>query len=266
MADTKISTVAIGEKLKAAREKKSLTIDQVQKKTHIHSSVLRALEEGTCDEILTPVYVRSFLKTYAHHLGLDSRDILKEYSSNIPKEKAPQAQPIVPAGTEEKDAGLIPKIVYGATLIIGFIIVLSLVVFLSQRLAGSLKKFREGRKAAQVRMETTKGKKTVKRETARYAVSKTAAKQAVPREMASFTLVLKVKQSVLVKVKKDGITLFERVLSKGTSESFTADKKIELYVAKAEAIELVLNGESLGSPGRGVIKNIEVTSKGIRIK
>jgi len=67
-------------------------------------------------------------------------------------------------------------------------------------------------------------------------------------------------------VKKDGVVLFNRVLAKGLVESFTADDKIEIYVAKAEAIELVLDGKSLGSPGKGVIKNLEVTKKGIRIK
>ena len=67
----KESLVSIGEKLKSARERKALTIDQVQKDTKIHSTVLRALEEGRCDEILTPTYVKRFLNKYSHHLGLE---------------------------------------------------------------------------------------------------------------------------------------------------------------------------------------------------
>ncbi len=44
----KVSIAGIGEILKQAREKRSISIDQVQKETRIHSTVLRALEEGRC--------------------------------------------------------------------------------------------------------------------------------------------------------------------------------------------------------------------------
>ena len=37
---------ALGDKLKEAREKKSLTIGQANKQTHIHPTVLKALEDG----------------------------------------------------------------------------------------------------------------------------------------------------------------------------------------------------------------------------
>jgi len=79
-------------------------------------------------------------------------------------------------------------------------------------------------------------------------------------------LTIKVRQAVLVQLKKDGVLIFKRVLPKGTTESFTADDNISLYIAKAEALELVLNGKSIGPPGKGVIKNLEITRKGIRIK
>ena len=52
--------ITIGESLKKAREAKNITIAQAQKQTSIHSTVITALEEGRCDEILTPTYVKSF--------------------------------------------------------------------------------------------------------------------------------------------------------------------------------------------------------------
>ena len=61
----KSSMISVGERLKKARENKSLTIDQIRKQTRIHSDVLIALEEGRCNEILDPTYVKSFLKKYA---------------------------------------------------------------------------------------------------------------------------------------------------------------------------------------------------------
>ena len=39
-----------------------------------------------------------------------------------------------------------------------------------------------------------------------------------------------------------------------------------LWVGKAEYLELILNGHPLGSPGRGVIKDITITRKGLEVK
>ena len=69
--NNKVSVIAIGEMLRQAREKKSITVEQAQKQTHIHSTVITALEEGRCDDILTPNYVKSFLKEYSNYLGFD---------------------------------------------------------------------------------------------------------------------------------------------------------------------------------------------------
>jgi cytoskeletal protein RodZ len=247
--------VAIGEKLKAAREKKNLSIEQVQKQTRIHSTVLRALEEGRCDEILTPTYVRGFLKKYSHHLGLNSNDILKEYSSLHPEESK---QNIYLNKPEEKGSEILSKFIYVISIVLLFIVSLYLVTFLGNKAISAFKRPR-AKKAEITSARRLKPLATPK-------VSLTSKPQASIPKKGPFTLVLKVKQPVKIQVKKDGVVLFNRVLPKGLVESFTADDKIELYVAKAEAIELVLDGRSLGSPGKGVIKNLEVTKKGIRIK
>ena len=85
--NNKISAAAIGESLRRAREKKSVTVDQAQKQTHIHSTVITALEEGRCDDILTPNYVKSFLKEYSSYLGFDHQAVVSEYLSIHPELK-----------------------------------------------------------------------------------------------------------------------------------------------------------------------------------
>ncbi len=242
--------ISIGERLKVSRDKKGLAIDQVQKQTHIHSTVLRALEEGRGDEILTPTYVRSFLKKYSLFLGLDSKEILKEYSSLHPDESSINISALNNPGI--KDSHIISKIIYSISILLLAIAFLSLPVFLGKKAAPAFKK-----------------QKPVK---VRYApIRRPAAEKKVPEPIpvpkkSTFKLVLRVKRNVLVEVKKDGVLLYKRFLTKGTEESLTANDRIELYVAKAEAIELILNGRSLGSPGRGVIKNLEITNQGIKIR
>ena len=70
---SKISTAAIGDKLRKSRENKLLTIDQVHKKTRIYSQVLSALEDGRCDELLNSTYVRSFLKKYKERKKIEEQ-------------------------------------------------------------------------------------------------------------------------------------------------------------------------------------------------
>ena len=86
--EKKVTAVDIGERLRQAREKKGLTIEQAQKQTRIHSTVLTALEDGRCDDILTPNYVKSFLKEYSSYLGFDHRAIVSEYLAIHPELKA----------------------------------------------------------------------------------------------------------------------------------------------------------------------------------
>ncbi|MCX5686115.1 MAG: helix-turn-helix domain-containing protein, partial [Candidatus Omnitrophica bacterium] len=81
----KISMASIGERLREAREKKALTIEQAQKQTRIHSTVLAALEDGRCDNILAPNYVKSFLREYSNYLGLNSKELLNAYTAIHPE-------------------------------------------------------------------------------------------------------------------------------------------------------------------------------------
>lgn len=260
---TMTSMAAIGETLKNAREKRSLTIDQVQKQTRIYSTVLMALEEGRCDEILTTTYVKSFLAKYANYLGLDSKEMLKEYSSihhdEPATEKIMEKKKVEMRGSEN-----LSKVIYVVSFSLLLIAFLSLIVFLARSITPNLKKSLKPKtaraksvSAVPVKIKAaTMPKVPAQSATARVSIPKTA----------PFKLDLKVRQRVLVEIKKDGVLLFKRSLPKGTVESFTANDKIELYVAKAEAIELVLNGKSLGSPGKGVIRNLEVTNRGIKSK
>ena len=81
-----------------------------------------------------------------------------------------------------------------------------------------------------------------------------------------FTLTLKVKSPTMIQLKKDGVLIFKRVLSKGAVETLTANNSVNMFVARAEAIEILVNGKSQGVPGRGVIRDLEVTSNGVRVK
>ncbi|MBI5143887.1 MAG: DUF4115 domain-containing protein [Candidatus Omnitrophica bacterium] len=244
----KSSMVSIGEKLKAAREKKNLAIDQVQKQTRIYSTVLAALEEGRCDEILPVTYVKSFLKKYSGYLGLDLNAILKEYAAIHPEEAKGTSLSI--PSIERSYPDIFSKFIYGLSLILLLIASVSLFTFL-------------GRRAMTViQHKPVRPPRAVVSKRPMVPVESTP-QLSVPKQLP-LNIVIKVKERVQLGVKKDGVLMFKRVMPKGAVESFTPKEILEIYVAKAEAIELVLNGKSLGSPGRGVIKDLEITRKGVK--
>lgn len=260
----KTSMVSIGAKLRSAREKRNLAIDQVRKQTYIYSTVLIALEEGRADEILPATYVKSFLKKYSGYLGLESNAILKEYAAIHPKEAAMSSINI--ASLEKNRFDLFLKFIYGVSLVLLLIASISLVAFLSKRAITFLKR----PKASRV-LTAVKGKGAAALPKVKAAKKPAAHLEETPKAISipkqiPLNIVVKVKEAVVLGVKKDGVLLFKRVVPKGLTESFTADKRLEIYVARGEAIELVLNGKSLGSPGKGVIRDLEITRKGIRIR
>ncbi len=264
-----MSTAVIGEKLRQAREKKGLTMEQVQKQTLIHASVVMALEEGKCDEILTPTYVKSFLKKYSNFLGLDSKEILGEYASLHADQAAPSldlTRGVKPKKRDSKDSILfLRRALFGgvAFLVIAAFVFLAVV---SARFLYSLSP-RPGRiekAAVKPKKDDSRIKAANQKKLAKQASS--GSSKAAPPKGAPLYVVLKVKAPVWVELKRDGEKIFQRVLPKGLAESITAREKVEVYVANGDVIEIIVNGRSLGSPGRGVIKDLEITASGMKIK
>lgn len=66
----------VGELLKAARLKKNIKIQEVEKETKIKSDFITALEEGDYDKLPAFTYARGFLRNYAQFLGLNTDTVL----------------------------------------------------------------------------------------------------------------------------------------------------------------------------------------------
>jgi cytoskeletal protein RodZ len=61
----------IGELLRAAREEKKLTVEQVNKETRISVQTIRSLERDDFGAFPSETYLKGFLRNYADFLGLD---------------------------------------------------------------------------------------------------------------------------------------------------------------------------------------------------
>ena len=75
--------LAIGQRLRAARELRRLTLDSVEEATHIRRTYLLAIEEGRAEDVPGEVFLKGFIRTYANHLGLDGAEIVEGYKQAL---------------------------------------------------------------------------------------------------------------------------------------------------------------------------------------
>lgn len=261
------AAISVGKKLREAREKKSLAIDQIQKTTKIHSTVLIALEEGLASEILTDTYVRSFLKKYAHVLGLPAVELLKEYFP--PHAEQSSANINFHEHALPKETLLPPTVLYATGILIVSLAAILILVFVGTKISAALKRSQttSQQKTSTTAVAKKKASKVVTSTPKKKTVSKNKveSKDLVPKTVP-LSLLIRVKEPVLVKLKRDGILIFDTVMTKGLAETIVADSNIELEIGKSSALELALNGRPILLPARNNIFTLVITRKGVRIK
>lgn len=86
-------TVTLGQALAAAREARSLTIDDVATRLRLAKRRVAALEEDRIASIAAPVFVRGYLRQLARMYGLRYEDLLARFDRDTKRAAAP-AQPI----------------------------------------------------------------------------------------------------------------------------------------------------------------------------
>ncbi len=70
---------SIGEKLRLARERNNLTIDQIARETHVAKRFLKALEDEDFATFPGETYALGFLRNYAEYLGLSPDELVGIY-------------------------------------------------------------------------------------------------------------------------------------------------------------------------------------------
>jgi cytoskeletal protein RodZ len=73
----------VAEQLRARREAKKLTVEQVADATKIRTDHVRALEEGDFSVFSAPIYIRGSVKNYASFLKLDLAQILPALEAEL---------------------------------------------------------------------------------------------------------------------------------------------------------------------------------------
>lgn len=246
--------LSIGERLKAAREAKGISLERASQVTKIQRTTLGAIEKGDLGEILDPVYAKIFLKKYALYLGLDGSSIVSEYLSlrgPIPDRPIGVKTQALPEAQSRLSIG---KWIFPVSVGLMGVVGISFLAYLAMDLKKSLASIPKKEKAVS-------SKKAAR---PNPTLEKASSPQLLVPRSQPLKLTIRTKSEVWMQVKADGTIIFQNVLAKGSQETWEAKEDLELWTGNAGAMELVLNGKALGSPGTGVKKGIKITREGIK--
>jgi cytoskeletal protein RodZ len=74
---------SIGQALRQRRESLSLTLDEIERHTHVRKHYLQALERGDFNHLPSSVQTRGMLNNYAHFLDMDLDAILLQFAEGL---------------------------------------------------------------------------------------------------------------------------------------------------------------------------------------
>jgi cytoskeleton protein RodZ len=137
----------IGEQLRAARERKGLTLDRVADETNIAKRYLTGLETEDFSVFPGDPYVIGFLRNYAEYLGMSSDELVSTYKNMKIQEQPVPIQELIPR------RGPSPLAI-GAAIVGGLLVVIvALVLILGRRGPAGTESAMARRSAVEYRVE-----------------------------------------------------------------------------------------------------------------
>src|SRR4051812_36263927 len=121
----------IGETLREARMRRRIDMSEVEAATKIRAKYLRALESEEWQLLPGPTFVKTFLRTYADYLGLDSRLIVEEYKQRFER---PAGMDVTPLNLrrQARRRRLAPRFGPGMGVIVGVVALLAVLYLLGR--------------------------------------------------------------------------------------------------------------------------------------
>ena len=240
----------IGEELKAARQKRGLTFNEVFKSTKIDPRFLQALEEENF-EILPEPYIKAFLRSYALEIGANLASIMRKYEEmRSPSQEEPIVKPEAnsthpPKFVPYKDAldqlrensEIIWKSYkrFALPVLGGVVIIALLIALLSVRPKTNIESFLNEEEAEPA----------------------TVSAKGIP-------LTVKALKSLYLMVSIDGGDSLDYNISAGDSKEFHAEHKFWMLTSDAAASSFTLNGKTLDKiAGTGLCAQFTADSSGV---
>ena len=275
--------VEIGQQLRGRRELLSLSLDEIERHTHIRRHYLLALEAGAIDDLPSPVQARGILSSYARFLDLDSESILLRFAEGLQASRL-ERHPHQPSRKSEQEAdSLLPpglKRILSTDLIFGGGMILAMIAFavwganriisqraLEQEISNSGQSISEALLAATLVTEEAASLPTpsldIVSTSGGVIVTPTIFEIPTTAKLSPVQVVTAISGSTWMRVTVDGKIDFQGRVNSGSAYTFNGNEKVEVLTSDGSLVQIVFNGEDLGLMGdSGTITEMVYTTQG----
>ena len=258
-----------GKTLKSKRESKDLTLQQIARELKININVLKNIELSEANELPNSTSTKGFLRSYATHLGIDSKPLVDDYMSKIKSARKPVEETVLKRTIEPKPFFLsefiqkkvLPVIILAVFVGLGFVAFKYLngadkLAADSITLNKGLKKpAKANSKAKQVKdlakesaVSDSSNEQVDEADSAIESIS-TAKKVVTDALKKKHKLIIEPLDQTYAYYKSDKDKSFVTLSLKPNTRRTFAFNSAEIKFLDAGAISLILDGKDLGSPG-----------------
>ncbi len=254
---------SIGSVLKEARNKKSISLEEVHSRIKIHPRVLQLLEEDKFDKLPSTLFVKSFLKSYADFLEINSEELLRMYERTDPADPE-QVLFIRPAEeARKKPSTFDARLLTLPAMFLALVLVAVALYYFFGLVKNEFQKATAGRSGRPGTVQASKAPAAKKLSPWLRSVEQGNFPE-IQRKNA-LELQVKALDNVWIRVTSDGKVLFQTILKRGATETWSAKDKLEIWTGNSTSMFLTLNNFGIGSPGKGVVKKMVITHEGVKI-
>lgn len=258
----------IGVTLRERRELISLTVDEVERHTHLRAVFVKALEEGAFDKLPSTVQTRGMLSNYASFLDLDVDTVLLRYADALqarrhekyaetPREKIQtQVNPSMPV----LRAFIASDVIFGVVMIVALAALavwgVGRIVILQSQAQVESTALPIVNVLGSAPVPTASPVLTfVAVDDPLLVTSETGAEEAVVPEIvatsSSANIVVSVfaLERVFVRISVDGEAVFEGRMLPRETKVFEAENQVVILTGDGSALRITYNGSDLGLMG-----------------
>jgi cytoskeleton protein RodZ len=247
----------VGACLRDARERLGLSLRQIATSTRISVQALDALERNDIARLPGGIFTRAFVRSYAHEVGLDPEETVRDFVEQFPVEAVTYGSPLVELPPADSDRTLDPELkpwpnlVFIGTAVAVGVVGLTLAVLWAR-----------GALTASASSESPVPSSSPPTPSAVSSNVPTAAPvlQPIPSPPASVVddglrVSVTSESPCWVRIVADDAVRYEGLLQQGVAQTREARRSLEVRVGDAAACRVTLNGRptrALGTSGQVV--------------
>lgn len=234
--------MTVGANLRAARDEAGIPIEDLSRATRIRAQLLRQIESDEFGACGGAVYARGHIRSIATHLGLDPAPFLADFEREHGVESGPRAREIFERPVVAKPERTGPNWTAAMTVAAAVLLVVALISVFNSKPAPT------GERLANPTVESPSP-------SAAPSIAPPGPEPSVDplaglvKAGGVFVRVRIVNSRSWVAAVADGKQVFGRTLAAGAVVDFQATRLIRLTLGNAGAVQLIVNGRDLGTPG-----------------